>query len=303
MDYHDIVHDYESFLLQVSGAKETTKHQYSGYLQTFLRHRFVHFSKKKLSELTPIDVIKFMMKQKKTNNIPTLKAMTTALRSFFRFLVIKGLCDDRLVSAVPAIADWKLSHIPKYLTKEQLESLLSSFDRKKVDGLRGYAIALCLSRLGLRRSEVANLRLDDIEWRSGVIRLSAGKNRRTNELPLPKDVGEAIVTYLRSGRPPTSERRIFVSHRHPSGAALGGSAIGAIIRRGFKRTGLELPSYGSHVLRHTIATHMIQQGVSIKEIADILRHKSIDTTVIYTKVNIPMLAEVALPWPDSGRIL
>ena len=303
MENYVIVRDFERFLLQVSGVKETTKQLYTRYVQRFLRERFAHFPEEQLSDLTPIDVIQFIMNQKRIYNVPTLKAMTKALRSFFRFLTMKGLCDSRLVSAVPAIADWKLSHIPKYLTREQLEALLSSFDRKKTDGLRGYAIALCLSRLGLRRSEVADLTLDDIEWHSGVIRLSEGKDRRTHELPLPKDVGDAIVAYLQSGRPHTSERRIFVRHRRPLGAALSGSAIGAIIQRGFKRTGLELPSYGSHVLRHTVATHMIQQGVSIKEIADILRHKSIDTTVIYTKVDIPMLAEVALPWPDIGRVL
>lgn len=119
----------------------------------------------------------------------------------------------------------------------------------------------------------------------------------------PVDVGEAIVAYLKKSRPATPERRVFVRHGHPLGTAVTGSAVGAVIRRSFKRAGRQLPLYGSHILRHTVATHMIQQGVSIKEIADILRHKSIDTTVIYTKVDIPMLSEVALPWPiDSGRV-
>ncbi len=303
MDHYAIVNDFEKFLLQVSGVKEKTKHQYSRYAQKFLCEKSDHFSEDRLAELSPVDVIKYMMDQKKIHNIPTLKAMTNALRSFFRFLIFRGLCEDRVACAVPAIADWKLAHIPQYLTQDQLEVFLSSFDRKKANGLRGYAIALCLSRLGLRRNEVANLLLDDIDWHSGVIRLSAGKGRRTDELPLPVDVGEAIVAYLKKGRPATPERRVFVRHCHPLGTAVTGSAVGAVIRRSFKRAGLQLPSYGSHILRHTVATHMIQQGVSIKEIADILRHKSIDTTVIYTKVDIPMLSEVALPWPiDSGRV-
>lgn len=303
MDYYAIVDDFGKFLLQVSGVKEKTKDQYSRYAQKFLCEKFDHFSEKQLAKLAPVDVIQYMMNQKKIYNIPTLKAMTNALRSLFRFLVFKGLCAERIEGAVPAIADWKLSHIPQYLTKDQLEVLLSSFDREKANGLRGYAIALCLSRLGLRQSEVANLSLDDLKWQSGTIRLSEGKGRRTNELPLPEDVGEAIVAYLKNGRPATAERKIFVRHCFPMGTAVTGSAIGAVIRRAFKRAGLQLPSYGSHILRHTVATHMIQQGVSIKEIADILRHKSIDTTVIYTKVDIPMLSEVALPWPiDSGRV-
>jgi len=303
MESYEIMCDFEQFLLQVAGVKETTKHQYVRYVRTFLLERFNHVSEHQLSKMKPVDIIQFIMNQKRHYEVPYLKAMTTALRCFFRFLAMKGLCNKRLVDAVPAVANWKLSHIPKYITQEQLEILLSSFNRKSADGLRGYAIALCLSRLGLRRSEVANLSLDDIQWRSGIVRISEGKDRRANELPLPKDVGEAVVAYLRGGRPQTSERRIFVRHRRPLGAALNGSAVGAIIRRGFKRTGLKAPSYGPHILRHTVATHMIQQGVSIKEIADILRHKSIDTTVIYTKVDIPMLCEVALPWPDSGSVL
>lgn len=303
MDHYAIVDDFGKFLLQVSGVKEKTKHQYSRYVQNFLYEKFDHFSENQLAELGPVDVIEYMMNQKKIHNIPTLKAMTNALRSFFKFLVFRGVCEDRVACAVPAIADWKLAHIPQYLTQDQLKIFLSSFDRNKTNGLRGYAIALCLSRLGLRRNEVANLMLDDIDWHSGIIRLSAGKSRRTDELPLPVDVGEAIVAYLKNGRPATPERRVFVRHCHPLGTAVTGSAIGAVIRRAFKRAGLQLPSYGSHILRHTVATHMIQQGVSIKEIADILRHKSIDTTVIYTKVDIPMLSEVALPWPvDSGRV-
>ncbi len=302
MKNYEIVHDFKKFLHQTVGAKEKTRRQYIRYVQKFLKEKFNNVSEVELSKLRPIDMIQFMMNQKRCYKIPTLKAMTTALRSFLRFLQMKGLCEERLVNAVPAIANWKLSHIPKYLTKEQLEMLLSSFNRAKADGLRGYAIALCLARLGLRRSEVANLTLDDIEWRSGVIQISEGKDRRVNELPWPKDVGESIVAYLRNGRPQTLERRIFVRHRQPLGAGLNGSAIGAIIRRGFQRAGLKVSSNGTHILRHTAATHMIQNGVSIKEVADILRHKSIDTTVIYAKVNIPMLYEVALPWPDSGVV-
>jgi integrase/recombinase XerD len=303
MDHYTIIDDFGKFLLQVLGVKENTKHQYSKYVQQFLHEKFDNFSEDQLAELSPVDVIRYMMNQKKIHNIPTLKAMTNAIRSFFRFLIFKGLCDDKIVSAVPAIADWKLAHIPEYLTQDQLEVFLSSFNLKKATGLRGYAIALCLSRLGLRRNEVANLLLDDIDWHSGIIRLSAGKGRKTDELPLPVDVGEAIVAYLKKGRPATPERRVFVRHCHPLGTAVTGSAISAVIRRAFKRAGLQPPSFGSHILRHTVASHMIQQGVSIKEVADILRHKSIDTTVIYTKVDIPMLSQVALPWPiDSGRV-
>ncbi len=178
MKNYEIINDFEKFLQQTVGAKETTRHQYIRYVQKFLKDRFNNVSETELSKLRPIDMIQFMMNQKRCYKIPYLKVMTTALRSFLRFLQMKGLCEERLLNAVPSVANWKLSQIPKYITKEQLEILLSSFNRAKADGLRGYAIALCLSRLGLRRSEVANLTLDDIGWRSGVVRISEGKDRR-----------------------------------------------------------------------------------------------------------------------------
>ena len=228
--------------------------------------------------------------------------MTPALRSFLRFLQMKGLCAARLVNAVPYIPAWKLSGIPNYLTKEQLDELLSSFDRKTPTGRRDYAIAICLARLGLRRKEASQLTLDDIDWRSGSLHIISSKSRRFSSLPLPEDLGKAIVDYLRNGRPPTEERRVFVCHRHRVGAPLKSAAIGTIIRRRFKRIGMKVPSRGTHILRHTVATHMVQQGVNIKEVADFLRHRSLDTAVIYTKVNLPMLLEVALPWPKIGEI-
>ncbi len=178
MKNYEIINDFEKFLQQTVDAKETTRHQYIRYVQKFLKDRFNNVSETELSKLRPIDMIQFMMNQKRCYKIPYLKVMTTALRSFLRFLQMKGLCEERLLNAVPSVANWKLSQIPKYITKEQLEILLSSFNRAKADGLRGYAIALCLSRLGLRRSEVANLTLDDIGWRSGVVRISEGKDRR-----------------------------------------------------------------------------------------------------------------------------
>jgi integrase len=215
---------------------------------------------------------------------------------------MKGLCGAELVNAVPSLPAWKLSGIPSYLTKEQLDKFLSSFDHKTPTGRRDYAIALCLARLGLRRKEVTHITLDDIDWRSGILRITSSKSRRFSSLPLPEDVGKAIISYLRNGRPPTEERQLFVCHRHRVGAPLQSTAIGIIIRRRFKRTGMKVPSRGTHILRHTVATHMVQKGVSIKEVADFLRHRSLDTTVIYTKVNLPMLLEVALPWPKEGEI-
>ena len=148
---------------------------------------------------------------------------------------------------------------------------------------------------------MTHLALDDIDWRSGTLRITSSKSRCFSSLPLPEDVGKAIVSYLRNGRPPTAERHLFVSHHNRIGQPLQSDVIRNLVRKRFKQTGMKVPSGGTHILRHTVATHMVQQGVSIKEVADLPRHRSLDTTAIYTKVNLPMLFDVALRWPKEGE--
>jgi len=297
----ELINEYGKHLQQARGVSESTRHQYIHYVQRFLSETFTDVIQDKLRNLQPGELIQYVIRLREQNNVPVLKSLLTALRSFLKFLQMKGLCGARLVKAVPSLPAWKLSRIPNCLTKEQLRKFLVSFDRKTQTGRRDYAIALCLARLGLRAKEVTHLTLDDIDWRSGTLRITSSKSRRSSSLPLPEDVGKAIVCYLRNGRPPTEERCLFVCHRLRIGQPLQSDVIRHIIRRRFKQTGMKVPSGGTHILRHTVATHMVQQGVSIKEVADFLRHRSLDTTTIYTKVNLPMLHEVALPWPKGGE--
>jgi site-specific recombinase XerD len=301
MQGKELVSEYGRHLQQAIGVSESTRHQYIHYVQRFLSETFTDVIPDKLRHLQPGELIRYVIKQREHHNVPVLKSMLTALRSFLRYLQMKGLCEARLVNAVPSLPAWKLSRIPNSLTKAQLRKFLASFDRKTPIGRRDYAIALCLARLGLRGKEVTHLALDDIDWRSGTLRINSSKSRRFSSLPLPEDVGKAIVSYLRNGRPLTEERCLFVCHRHRIGQPLQSAVIRNIIRRRFKHTGMKLSSGGTHILRHTVATRMVQQGVSIKEVADFLRHRSLDTTAIYTKVNLPMLHEVALPWPKGGE--
>lgn len=302
MQVKELISEYGKHLQQAIGVSESTRHQYIHYVQRFLNEKFTDVFQDKPINLQPSELIQYVIKQREHHHVPVLKSMLTALRSFLRYLQLKGLCEARLVNAIPSLPAWKLAGIPNYLTKEQLDKFLTSSDCETPTERRDYAIALCLARLGLRRKEVACLTLDDIDWRSGILRITSSKSRRFSSLPLPEDLGKAIVSYLRDGRPPTEERRVFVCHRHRVGAPLQSAAIGTIIRRRFKRTGMEVSSRGTHILRHTVASHMVQKGVTIKEVADLLRHRSLDTTVIYTKVNLPMLLEVALPWPKEGEI-
>jgi len=301
MQSKELINAYGQHLQQARGVSENTRHQYIHYVQRFLSETFADVFLDKLRHLQPSQLIQYVMKQKEHHHEPVLKSMLTALRSFLKFLQMKGLCEARLIKAIPSLPAWKLSRIPNYLTKEQLRKFLTSFDRKTPTGRRDYAIALCLARLGLRTKEVTHLALDDIDWRLGTLRITSSKSRRFSSLPLPEDVGKAIVSYLRHGGPLTEGRHLFVCHRLRIGQPLQSDVIRNIIRRRFKQTGMKVPSGGTHILRHTVATHMVQQGVSIKEVADFLRHRSLDTTTIYTKVNLPMLLEVALPWPNEGE--
>jgi len=186
---------------------------------------------------------------------------------------------------------------PKHLTTEQLDRLLRTMDRRSPLGRRDYAIVLCLARLGLRAGEIVHLKLEEVDWHQGTLRICQAKSRRANLLPLPQAVGQAWVSYLRRGRPQTALREVFVSDHQPA-RAMTSNSVSKVVTRALVRAGLGLPSRGAHLLRHTVATHLVQKGASLKAVADLLGHRQLQTTLIYAKVNQPMLASVAQPWPE-----
>jgi integrase len=159
-------------------------------------------------------------------------------------------------------------------------------------------MTLLMATTGVRCGEVANLCLDDINWREGSISLTKTKSRRVDQMPLPAEIGKALIVYLQNGRPTTDVRNVFVTHIAPLGKPLNTNAISSAIRRAFKQSMPDLPSRGTHTLRHTLATRLLRNGATLKEIADILRHRSIETTAIYAKVNIQGLRRVVAPWPE-----
>jgi integrase/recombinase XerD len=190
--------------------------------------------------------------------------------------------------------------IPRGIAPDQVRRLLSQIDRSNAIGRRDYAILLLLARLGLRSGEVAFLELEDIDWKGGCLSVRGKAGRRT-QLPVPKDVGDAIVAYLRHGRPGSASRRVFLRAKAPVRGFLTQCAVGTIVRHALLRHGIEAPTTGAHQFRHGLATEMLRQGASLTDIGGLLGHKSPETTKIYTKVDLDALRTLALPWPGGMR--
>ncbi len=223
----------------------------------------------------------------------------TVFRSFFRFLLQKGELQVDLAASVLTVADWRLSTVPKYLTPEEVERVLNACDRRMATGRRDYAILLLLARLGLRAGEVVALQLEDINWRAGEI-LVRGKGLLHERMPLPSDVGQALTSYLRRGRPACQTRRVFVRMRAPRRGFANPATLSGIVRRALARADLHPPSRGAHLLRHSLATSMLGSGATMRELAEILRHRAINSTEIYAKVDFQGLRSLAHPWPMGG---
>jgi integrase/recombinase XerD len=252
-----------------------------------------------VSQLTSTAIRTFIVERARQCSPRTARRAASCVRSFLRFLQVHGVTDGTLVSAVPSVRDTRRSGVPKALAPEQLRQLLAAVNQSKPVGRRDYAMLCCLASLGLRAKEVAELTLEAIDWRAGTLTIATSKVRRAHRLPLPAVAGQAIARYLRSGRPATSSRRIFVRHLPPIGAPVTSAVVIQTVQRAFRRSGLVVASRGAHALRHTVATDLMRAGVSLKAIADVLGHRSLDTTALYAKVDLPRLRAVARPWPTE----
>lgn len=290
---------YEQYLREERVLAEATIVNYMPWISRFLNDRF-GCGPVKLSRLDARDVVGFVQRQAPQLQPKRAKLLTTALRSFLRYLRYSGEMRLDLATAVPCVANWSMPSIPRGIAPEQVCRLLRGIDRNTAVGRRDYAILLLLARLGLRSGEVTSLELDDIDWQDGCLSVH-GKSGRRTQLPLPKDVGAAIVAYLRHGRPRSSSRRVFLRARAPIRGFLRQSAVGTVVRRALLRAGIEAPTTGAHQFRHALATQMLRQGASLAEIGGLLGHRSPETTKIYTKVDLEALRTLALPWPGGVR--
>jgi integrase/recombinase XerD len=231
---------------------------------------------------------------------PYVKTMTTALRGYLRFLAAHGVCRPWLDRAVPTVPQWRLSALPRYLSAVEIERLVASCDLTKTHGIRDKAILLLLSRLGLRAGDILGMRLADIAWNEGTLRVR-GKGRREVRLPLPQDAGDALLDYLERARPRVEEDRIFLRSSAPHRPFANPCAISDVVRLALKRAGItDPPSRGANLLRHSAATAMLRAGATLDAIGSVLRHRSADTTAHYAKVDVAMLRQIVQPWPGGA---
>ena len=249
-----------------------------------------------LGSLTLGEVTGFVVRQCPRVSVGRAKNLVTGLRSLLGYLYLEGLTDRQLAPAVPTPSGWHGSNLPKGLGAAALAVLLAGGDDRSAVGRRDHAIVVLLARLGLRAGEVAALTLDDIDWSQGEI-VVRGKGNRTEALPMPVDVGQAVVSYLHDGRPSAACRALFL-HAHAPLVGLTSSSIGGVVHRACVRAGL--PPVGAHRLRHSAATGMLRAGASLEEVAQVLRQRSTQVTALYAKVDFVALAPLALPWPGDG---
>jgi len=287
--------NFRRHLVEVRGLCESTWTVRLRHVHEFLSDRF-GTGPILISQLLPADVVSFVMRRTRGLAPGAVKSIGISLRGYFLFKAICGTSTTTLIAALPRVARWRLAGLPQTLSSAEIKQLLSAFDRDSATGMRDYAITRCLLDLGLRRAEVARLCLDDIDWRAGMLSIH-GKGKRIDVVPLPRSTGQAIVKYLQHGRPPTTRREVFVRHRPPLNAAANIDIVRNAVRYAAERCGLQQRIRGTHIFRHTMACRMVQSGAPLKNIADLLRHRNLDTTTIYAKVDLPSLRRVALPWP------
>ena len=293
---------YVDYLRQDRGLAENSVLVYAPFVRDFLNSQDAGDGRVFPDAFDAMTIRDHLLIRSNGRSGEYMRLMAVALRSFCHFLFLRGDTPRDLADSVPTVRKWRQSSVPGFLTPEQEECTLASTDRSTPRGRRDYAILLLLARLGLRASEIVSLELGDIRWRSGEL-VVHGKGQMVEHLPLLSDVGEALAIYLHEGHGTSASRRIFLRMWAPRVGLTGPSAIGCVARLAFARAGLHPACRGAaHLFRHGLATTMIRHGASMAEIAEVLRHRSHDSTAIYAKVSFEALRGVARAWPTTGGV-
>jgi integrase len=287
---------FDQYMRQARGLADNTREQRGAIVRRLLSNEFG--SRPVVpARINAASMRHFVIDHADRWSAGSMHVIAGALRGYLRFRASQGDRVQALLSAIPSIANWRLTTLPEVPTDLEIKRLLRSFDQPFPSSRRAYAMLRCLVDLGLRSSEVVGLRLGDIDWQAGTVCLTKGKSRRVDVLPLPPETGRAISSYLAWERPQCSSRAVFVRHVAPYEQPIGTGVVQRAVREAYRRCGL--PYTRVHILRHSVASRLLNAGTPLKEIADVLRHRSLDTTAIYTKIDITRLSAVALPWPGS----
>ena len=293
----DELRRYDAHMRDARGLAGGTRMGRLRIIERLLLHRFAG-RPLAFDALRPEDIRRFVAEQMElVNTISNAAAINAALRAYLRWRATRGDVVQPLLAVIASPANWTLASLPRTLKPNEVDRVLSSFTRTLRSPKRGYAVVRLALDLGLRTAEINRLHLEDIDWEQGTVTLRRTKSLRQDVLPLPAVTGKALEVYLRHERPATSNRALFVRHLAPHDEPIGVDAIRRVVRDAFRRAGI---AHGrTHALRHTLACRLVGGGSSIKEVADVLRHRSLNTSLIYAKLNHGVLAEVALPWLGS----
>lgn len=297
----ELVAAYALHLRNQQGLASATIERYANVAQQFLE-RHLGTSAVDLRRVGVTDIIDFVRCGASHLQPPALKCVVNAMRSFLRYGQYRGDVDCAVVAAVPAVATWTTTpSLPRAISAEHAQRAIDSCDLDTAVGLRDRAILLILARLGLRANEVVTLQLEDCDWERGHLR-TRGKGGRESLLPMTDDVGRAIAAYLERGRPACDDRHLFLRSTAPiRGFAHNSDAVGSVVRYALARAGVDAPHRGSHQFRHALAVHMLRSGASLAEIGEVLRHRSLQSSSIYARVDLDALRPLALPWPGGGQ--
>lgn len=296
----DQLQEFDRYLERVRGAARATRIGYLREVRRFVKHVFGE-ADPDWTEIGPGHVASYITVRAAKLPITCRRDPITPMRAFLRYMTGEGVLSAHLEFAIPPIRQWKHAALPPALSPEDLGKVLAVPWERTIKSLRSRAIILLLARLGLRASEVFRLQLEDIDWRQAKLLVRAGKNHRERVLPLPEDVGEALASYLKNGRPPANRRAMFLNLCHPYRPIGSSQTIWAIATEALRVAGVSTTHPGAHVFRHTVATHMVCGGATFKSVSDVLGHRTLGVTGIYAKLDLASLAKVAMPWPGGAQ--
>ncbi len=297
--YQPLLDSYLKWMCEYQHASSGTLEIRSHSICQFLQWLGSQATVERLPKLTPETIERFFLSYAQKMGRSARRSMQSALRTFFRFCLYQGYTQRQLDRAVPTLRTYKLATVPRGLTDEQAQKVLNCINRSNTAGLRDYAICQMLYSYGVRGGQIRALRLQDIDWAMDQIFFKALKNGKDSLLPLTCEVGQSLLDYLQNARPPSAYQEVFLTTRAPYHPLPGSNTLSSIILRHIHAAGISCHSKGAHVFRHGLATRMLKKGHSLKEIADVLGHRHLGTTFIYTKVDLNALKQVGLAWPQE----